>query len=978
MGPICVASSVAAATLVAFDIPAGPMAAALETYAAQSRQQLLYSPELVAGRTTPALRGRYAPDQALARLIAGSGIIVRQVRPGVLVLQAPGATVSAAEPGTAIETAVTPQVEEVIVTGTLIRGATTLAAPVTVLSRDDLDRRGAATLAEALATLPQAFGGAGTPDTFLSSSDGQATNNGLATGVNLRGLGPDATLVLVNGRRLAGTGSKGDFADVSAIPMAAIERVDVLLDGASALYGSDAVGGVVNIILRRDFEGAETRIRAGVAEGGVAQEYTVAQTFGWRWDQGSLVLSAEAYRREALRAADRRYTASGDLRPLGGSDWRTYISSPGNILTYDPQAGAYVVGWAIPAGQDGTALRPSDLIVGGINLGDLRDGMDILPEQERLSGYGHLTWSLGSAVEARAEARYSRREFAFRNTAPVAAAFVTDANPYFVSPDGSSGSLLIYSFLKELGSTRTSGISESLGLSAGLDIDLPRRWRAEVYGAYAREVTRGRNDNFLNNAFVDEALGARPDNPATPFSTGRDGFLNLYGEGASNSRQILDFISSGYTRYRNESDVASLNFLADGPLWSLPGGDIKLALGGQVRQETFGQSGVNFTNNPVPTVNSRPTFERTVTAAFAELRIPLVGESNARPGVRRLELSVAGRIEDYDDVGRTANPKIGAVWSPIDGLDLRATYGSSFRAPALIEVFERNDIMPGSLPRGPVRVLAMIRYGGNADLKPETATTWTAGVDYKPAALPDLTLGATWFDIDFTDRIGRPVTENIDTALTDPTFAPFVRLVDPRRPDDRALLQSLMDDPAYNDPSGYPIDAFGAIVDGRNVNTAALRVRGLDLSAQYRWRIGADRLQVLASATYLADFERRVSPTAPPVQLADTAGQPVDLRARVAATWSRGSSETTVTLNYVDDYKSLAGDKIDSWTTIDLAWRWQPAALWGVEDLTLSVMVQNLFDTDPPFYDSPRGVGYDPANADPLGRVVAFQASRRW
>lgn len=985
---VCATPATAAPVVVAFDIPAGDLRIALERYAAQSHDQLLYTPALVTGRRSPAVRGAMTPDQALARLLNGTGIVIQRPRPGVVVLHAPGganerpASAEAVGDGPAVaEGTPETEVEAVVVTGTLIRGGAPPASPLLVLGRDDIDRSGAGTLAEALSALPQAFGGSASGDTFLTASDGANTNNTLATGINLRGLGADATLVLVNGRRLAGSGLKGDFADVSAIPLAAIERVDVLLDGASALYGSDAVGGVVNIILRSDFEGAETRIRGGVAAGGAAEETSLAQTFGRRWSSGDLLLSGEYYRREALRRSDRDYTASSDLTRLGGSDHRSFLSSPGNILTFDPATSSFVVGWAIPDHQDGTSLSPGDFLAGQTNFGDLRDGMDLLPEQSRLSLYGHLTQTLSDQVVLRAEARYSERRFDYRSTAPVTAAVVTNANPFFVSPDGSTSHLLTYSFLDETGSTRTTGTSRSLGLTAGLDVDLPGGWRGETYVAYAREVGSARTDNQINSRFLNEALGALPDQADTAYVATQDGYLNLFGDGRSggNTRAVLDFVTSGASALTNESQVASWNGLVDGDLYELPGGTVKLALGGQLRRETFGQHGVSFTSTPTPRPFAEPTYERNVWAVFAEARLPLVGEANARTGIRSLELSLAGRLETYDDVGRSTDPKLGIVWVPMEGLRLRGTIGTSFRAPALTEVYERGQIGPATLRRGGSDVVSVVLYGGNPDLKPETATTRTVGADWTPAVAPRLRLTATWFDIDFEGRIATPALENIDAALNDPNLASFVTFVDPAVPADLARVEALINDPTFFAPGLFPANAYGAIVDARYVNTGRVRVRGLDLGAQYRLSVGADTVDLAASATYLADYQRAVTPSAPLVELVDHAEQPVDWRARFAATWTHGAHQTTLAVNYVDDFTAEGGRTVDSWTTLDLQWRWDIGQRfdWG-RGLQATVSAQNLFNTDPPFYDNYRGIGYDAANADPYGRVLSLQLSRRW
>lgn len=247
----------AATASLRFDISAGRLEDALMAYADQAGQQIAVDPALVAGRTVPAIKGVYPPAEVLERLLDGTGLIARQTGPNAFVVRAglftrltgpaqvaalePGAFAGGAppepaEPAAAVRAPVATILDEVVITGTLIRGAPASSSPVVQFDRKAIDERGHATVADMLARLPQNFGGAATAASAVLGSDGRGTNDLAASGVNLRGLGPAATLVLVNGRRLAGVGTKGDFADASAIPTAVIERVDVLLDGASALY----------------------------------------------------------------------------------------------------------------------------------------------------------------------------------------------------------------------------------------------------------------------------------------------------------------------------------------------------------------------------------------------------------------------------------------------------------------------------------------------------------------------------------------------------------------------------------------------------------------------------------------------------------------------------------------------------------------------------------------------------------------------
>lgn len=965
---MAVAAPAAAQEARNFNIPAGALRDALNLFATQSDQQIFFTGDLVAGRTTPGLTGRHIPSAALDQLLAGSGLVWSQTRPGVILLRRGGPGVPAAE--MAIE------IEEVIVTGTLLRTSGELASPVIVLDRDALDRRGFGTVAEALADLPQNYAGEGTPAALLAGADGAGSNSAVSTGVNLRGLGPDATLVLVNGRRLAGTGFRGEFADVSALPSAAVERIDVLLDGASALYGSDAVAGVVNIIMRRSFEGQESRVRVGVARSG-GEDFIVSHLGGLSWSSGSALASYEHQTVNSLSSRDRSYTRDGDLRPFGGSDWRTLFSGPGNIVAYDPAVGSYVSKWAIRPRDGGTATTAADFAPGATNLEGRSVGVDLTPDIERHSVYARVRQSLGDRIDLSADLRFSDRSFGFDNAASSTIFDVTAANPHFVSPSGAASDTIAYSFLGDLGPTRQSGASRSLGLTAGGAVDLGRDWSLDGYAAFARERGESRITNRINALFLDEALGNIADNPLTGFSAARDGYFNPYGSGAANSAAILDFIGSGFSGALDESRSTSVNLLLEGPLLRLPAGAIQAALGAQYRTEAFETRTTSLAASVDPVERVTPERDRSIAAVFAEARIPLVAPEMAIPGVRRLELSVAGRLEEYEDFGSTANPKLGLVWSPAEHFAVRASRGTSFRAPALPQVHDDSVIGATLLPRADgSRMLAFYLYGGNPDLNPETADTWTVGFDY--ARPQGLRLSAGYFDTRFTDRIAQPVAENLSGALTDPSLAPFVRLLNAAgNAADLALVQGYISDPSFSFGALFPPTAYGAVLDGRWVNTASVEVRGLDATASYPLLVGATTLSIDASASYLFAYESRATPTAVVRDLLGTAGYPVKLRARTGLTASRGPLDLDVHWNHVAAYRDAVGEAIDAWNTIDLQLGWSAEA-GALAGLRLTLSVHNLFDEDPPFYDSPTGYGFDPGQANLLGRVMAIQLIKRW
>ncbi|HEV2533565.1 TonB-dependent receptor [Phenylobacterium sp.] len=967
-------------------IPGGSLDAALLRLAQESGEQLLYSPELVAGRRAPPVQGRLTSDQALAALLAQSDIEAERAGPKVVVLKRRGA--AAIAPGETrpfgeaaqVEPPSVPRasvVEALTVTGTHLRGVTDQPSPVLALDRGDLDRSGYETVAGALAALPQNFGGAAAEGAINTGADRSGNNTSYASGLDLRGLGANATLILLNGRRMAGAGAKGDFVDISTLPSIAVQRVEVLLDGASAIYGSDAVGGVVNVLLRRDLQGAETRISGGESTHGSPGEAQFSQAFGRRWSTGGFFLGYEYRTRSDLLAADRPFSASADLRPLGGTDHRTFFAHPGNVLRLDPATGTQVVGWAIPAGQDGRGLTPSQLLAGASNFGEPREGEDILPEQTSHAAYGALHQDVGERLEIEGDLRFGRRRFSTLIAAPTSTFTVTRANPFFVSPNGGATDSIAYSFASDLPQPVTEGTAQSFSTSLGARLDLGHAWRLESYGTFATETDASHSRGLLNASSLQEALGSVADRPQTDFNTARDGFFNPFAGTPSNTPAVLAFIGAGFIDTTSRDRVTSADLQADGPLFHLPGGDLSLALGAQARREAFREGGVNFTSGVAPSAGAKVDLSRTVTAAFAELRAPFVSPDNAWPGLDRLELSLAGRIERYDDFGTTSNPKLGALYAPLPGALLRASYGTSFRAPSLRELSDAPINSPSLLPLNGARVLSLVQFGGNPNLRPETAHTWSAGLEVGPELMSGAHVSVDYFNVRFRNRIDQPARQSLLTALSDPALASFVALIKPAtNPADHARIAALLADPATSTAQGsFPPESYGAIVDARFVNTGSLQVSGIDLAASYDTDRLNGHVRLAATASDLLHYEQQLTPTGSVVERAGIAGFPAKFRARTTAEWSKGSVSALAGVNFIGAYKDATGLRIGSQETVDLQLRVAPARFAGT---SLALSVRNLFDEKPPFYDSPAGVGYDATNADPIGRFVSLRLAKSW
>ena len=1007
---------------IRFDIESQALAEALNRFALRSDLEIFFAPELVDGKSSVALKGRYSPTEALDRLLRGTGLTFEVERDDLLIVrpirstaqgrsgdqssnhsggsqrrlaqveQAERASGAGEQAGPARRVADERddegafELEEMVVTGSHIRGVEPVGSELFVIDRNEIDRSGLVTIEQLVGTLPQNFGGTPGGDTVAVGTDENIGNSGLGSGINLRGLGADATLVLLNGRRLTGSGGFGEFVDVSSIPVSAIERIEVLADGASALYGTDAVGGVVNLIMRDDYEGAETTARFGTVTEGGLQEYQVGQTFGTSWGGGSALISYEYYRRENLLSEDRRFSASSDLFFFGGDNFGSEFSNPGNVFSLAPFGPAF----AIPSGQDGTSLAPEDFLAGQVNIQNQREGTDVLPENERHSVFVSVKQSISDRIGVFAEGRYSQREFSLASQAPVAFIQIRPNNPFFATPTpGSTRTVVGFSFIDDLGPLQNSGEVERYGFVGGMYFEFGSSWKIEVYGSYNKEQADNRLVGVPNTTLLNEALGnfsdpttGSPDNPETAFNPLVDGFFNPFGDGPVNATAVVEAIR-GFSSNEDDTELWTVNAKADGVLFRLPAGDVRLAVGAEYREETLENRSLIFVRTLEPEPGEDDRFGRGVVAGFGELFVPLFSEQNRRPGFERLELSVAGRVEDYDDFGTTANPKVGVVWSPLDGLSVRGTYGTSFKAPSLPEIstadfrIRRTRLVDPMSPTGRTDVLFFA--GGNADLLPEEATAFTVGTSITPTVLPGLAIDVGYFDIKFENRIAAPGIDNIASLLVEEElFLPFIT----RDPDLQTVID-LLNDPAYTS-SPIPPELVGAIIDGRFVNTSSNNVRGLDFSVAYAIDTAVGAFDLRVSGSYLIDFEEQLTPTSPAFDRVDTVFNPVDLRLRNEISWTYQGFGASVFVNYTSGYLDNVSDperRVDSWATVDFRVGYSTGDRHDSEWLngvSLSLSIQNLLDNDPPFVNNASGVGFDPNNADPLNRFLALQVRKEW
>ncbi|MGH8032383.1 MAG: TonB-dependent receptor plug domain-containing protein [Luteimonas sp.] len=861
-------------------------------------------------------------------------------------------------PAAAAQTGETQTVElaEVVVTGTRIRGAQPIGTPPIVITQEEIRKGGFTRIEEVLRSLPQNFSGGPREDTMIQQDGSdRATSTNLSKGaaINLRGLGAGTTLVLVDGRRLAPGGSTGLFTDIANLPLAAVERIEVLTDGASALYGSDAVGGVVNVIMRKDFHGAETAVRA-VAGAGGTHDYHFSQLFGTAWGSGSINLSYEYLRRDALHATDRAFSADTDQRRNGGDNFSTTTGNPGTIYIGNRT-------WAIPRNQNGQQLNPASLVEGTVNFLNGAENLALLPEQTRQSVTAYVTQSLVERIKLWGQGMASWRN----NVAATPwSDFLTvpSTNPYYVNPTGGTAPIIVrYDLTEDFGGVFSSAESDTYNAVVGIDVKLDGGWKLTADAAQAESRATSQSLG-INRAALAAALA--DSHPATA--------LNPFGDGAFTNPATIDSLRLT-NNSRADSKQRAATLLAEGPILTRAAGDIRLAVGTDFQDYAYASQ----------TTSATAVGERDIRAVFAELRVPLVGATNARPGIRELTASLALRHEQYSDFGNSTVPKFGISWSPIDALRLRASWSESFRAPDLASLDEsRNSFSLGAVP-DPLAATGsstILRWtGGNAGLKPETADNLTAGLDVKLPWLPHVQIGVTYFDIHYANRLQSPFVGLTSLAefLGDPNYSAFAT----RNPDaayrERVCNSGVAS--AVNRAACFATP-ISAIVDMRLANTAQLNTDGVDLNLSYRRVTPRGTLGAGLLATHVLSYEQAVLESFPLISGLNRKFRPVDTRLRANFSWDRGAWSGIAFLNYIDNYKDVTPTmtrRIASWTTIDLDIAYETQISRGLlSGLSLALNVQNLLNRPPPFVNT--AFGYDVTNANPYGRVVSLSARKRW
>lgn len=833
--------AVAQARVRSFDVPAGPLSSALLEFSRQADMLVVVAPELTAGKRSQAIKGTMSPDQALRLLLRGTQLqSVPNAGGGYRIERAPE-SVAQADP----DEEPAPDVPDVLVTGTHIRNAP-IASPVTRIDNRQMREAGQRDLGEVVRDIPSNYNGGQNPGARFQAGTTANTNVSGSSALDLRGLGPDATLTLLNGRRLPYDGT-AQAVDLSGIPLDAVQEIQIVPDGASAVYGSDAVAGVANVILRRDYDGLATTAQFGTSTGGggFVQEYDAVG--GKRWSGGGVLVAAQFDHQNAVRSDQRGYT--------------DYVIGPNTLLD---------------AHRHVSALATAHQAIAN----DLTLSIDAL-----------YSWRHSNGAE------YSEPDFA----------------------------------------ATTRFTNENYTISPTLTWIMPGDWTATLNGTY------GRNNTHRFDDFIDKASGEN------------DG---------------------GETFYRNAAYGAELDL--EGRLLSLPGGDVRLALGGGYRHNhlhafapgyDYGRGGIgNY-------------------YGFGELSVPIVSGANAMPLLQQLSVSAALRHEEYDRFGGVTTPKLGLVYAPTLDFDLKLSWGRSFKAPTLNNQYTPFSVVlqpayafgGGNYPAGST---VLLTGGGNPDLGPERARTWSTTIDLHPRAIAGLTIAATYFNVAYTDRVTQPISNGALGALNNPAVQDFVEL-NPTAAEQAAIIAH--DANGLGNYLGVPYDPTKvvAILNNILVNAARQNIHGVDLSGAYKIPVASGDVTLTGQGSWLRSNQRN-SQTAPAFQLAGTNYNPPRFRARGGATGHFGAFTTALFANHtgsVLDENASPPTRGSTMTTYDLSLMWKAAdgkgAFKGVE---LGLFVQNLTNAKPPYlapFDDTT-INYDSTNYSPLGRFVSLSLRKAW
>lgn len=837
-------------------------------------------------------------------------------------------------------------IEKIAVTGSLIKRTDMEGpSPVASINAEQIANTGVTDLISLFTKLP--ISGQGTFSTQGNSSDDTA-NGG--SSVSLRGLGADSTLILINGRRVSvspfAKGIDTAFVDINNIPLAAIKRVDILKDGASATYGSDAIAGVINVVLKDDFDGAEISAKVGDTADGGGKEQNISLIWGSSEGDFKHTFILDYFDREEVLYGDRAYSRSSNqaaLRPNDPDavDFRSSSGIPGTIALRSDPTNRIIDEF----GQDVCPAEDIDR-VNVLCRYDYAPVMTMIPDAERFS-FNYL---------GRYEINDSTRAFIDFNgqnsKSIVRGAGSPSFNELFMDGDNANHpfaddpthpffgqDLTMRRRTVDIGNREKRVDTDYYRTIIGLAGEF-QTWSWEAAYSYIKSESVERGvDGFPNSRRIQEAIDNESWNPFEP---------------SQNSQASLDFIETTTTRV-GKSTNKSADVTFSGPIFEIGGGDVMLAIKAEYREEAI-------SDNPDDQFLRGDVFGTEATQANGERDSKSVAAEFAIPVLDELEIQFAVRYENYSDFGTTTDPKVSFLWAPMENLSFRGSYGTAFRAPSLHQLgLGRTDESPNlvdtvrcnavDLGCQPAEYTAV--FAGNPDLGPEESSSYNLGVIFEVTEDLDFTLDYYSYDI-----------ENIIDSDTQFVFTNFG--------DDPTVVERIPTaDP--NDP-GEVVQVFDSFQ-----NIGDLETSGIDLDVGYRLETGMGDLRFGFIMNYVLKFEeyRPDADGGKRLNLSEGEFEQPEVRHTTSVDWMMDDISATLAVNYIGEFSGDAdsgfGDKtVDAMTTVDLVLNYR-----GIENTTLTLGATNLFNEEPPFSHH-EFVGYVNSIHSGQGRFVYAQASYKF
>ncbi len=871
--------------------------------------------------------------------------------------------------------------EPIVVIGTLIRGIAPAGNNVINVDADKIAATGAASTSQVLATVPQVGNFFNALPAGISPTPGANGSNPINR-PNLRNLpgantsGGAQTLVLFDGQRVVGAGIQQIAVDPDIIAPGVIGRVEAMTDGGSAVYGSDAIGGVINFVTRDRFDGIQADARYGIGDD--YQSIEASALAGKDWGTGGLYVAYGYSHHDSVFGSDRDW--------IKQVDWNTDIPTGRNCAAPNATIGttSYVPG--------GTGL-----VAGGPNTCDFSDPVAIYPTSTLHTVFARLNQHLSSSVRFDMTALYANRKIeqiggtlgtGALGTGAAGQATLTTASPFYLSSaDANAGRAQVvrfdYSPLYGLRSATQETNLETWRIAPSISIELGSDWEFSGLASYGIATTSFRNAQ-ISAAAQSVALA--------------NGTLNPYDVGAT-----APGVVSGLRRYATGSgrnELYDYRAIVNGPVFALPGGMLRAAAGYEHMQDNF----TRRTTNASTYVLQNPTkYTQKVDSVFGELSIPVIGEDNALSFINELTFSASGRYDKYSDFGDTFNPKLAATLRPVEWIAIRGNWGKSFTAPSPVDqlgvLASAVATVPAAFLRPPPGVTAatgeigLFVSGTAPGVQPQKATNWSIGAEIEPPFVPGLTLNVSYYNIELTGTIGRPVT---GADLSD-YYANFPQLY-AVRPSGQQLAEYLTQfDPAnFNFTVANPNSTAQAIItsggtgspvlvtlDTRSRNLGTATLDGLDFSANYLLDTSIGSFDASVTGNYRLSQKSQALPSLPVSD--DLAFNTPVFRIQGTLGTKIGGLRAQVIWNHTSGYKrgtvEFGQTRVSAFDAINLFFKYdvKSKSAWA-SDLSFTLNVQNLFDVAPPEFRSATGLGIDTTSgsAFTIGRVVQFGISKKF